>query len=475
MFNGHGFVSAGVCVAACLIGAGAVFAASGVERGGAAAESSTAQPDPRIDPRIDPQIDPRLESMKHELDELQRQVRSVRERQEHGWLDDRRAEEVKTLIREVLSDADTRASLLSQELTCYYDNGFILRDNDTFLLKICSYMQFRYISNTAPQADDDEEGGFQMRRLALMFSGYIGSPRVSYMLMPTFSRSTGEARFEYAFVGYKIDDTWDLLAGQIKAPFQREWLTSARLQPMVERSYVDALFTSLYVQGIQATRHTDDTRLLLAVHNGTWGWNTEFTDDRTDYALGVRGEWKVFGDWKQFQDTVGWAGNHGLLLGSAVEFDRGETGGGTQAPDILKYTGDVSLEGDGWNLFAAFTARHIESNGSPGILDAEQWGAVLQGGIFIIPDKVDLYARYEWVDVDGVAFKQSTGVTTATTNDVAQLITLGTNYYLRGHETKLSFDIVHAFDGLPVTDTGSGLRASDGPSTTVRSQVMVSF
>jgi hypothetical protein len=35
--------------------------------------------------------------------------------------------------------------------------------------------------------------------------------------------------------------------------------------------------------------------------------------------------------------------------------------------------------------------------------------------------------------------------------------------------------VVHAFDGLPNNDTGTGLRASDGPSTTLRSHVMISF
>ncbi len=419
--------------------------------------------------------DLRLNTMQLELDDLQRQIREVQSLKNQSWLNERRGEEVKALIREVLSDADTRAALLSEEFTCYYDNGFIIRDADTFLLKICSYTQFRYLNNNAPAAADDEEGGFQTRRLALMFSGYIGSPRVSYMIMPTFSRSTGVARFEYAFIKYKVDDIWEVMAGQFKAPFGREWLTSARLQPMVERSYVNSLFTSLYVQGVQATRQGEDTRLRLSLHNGTWGWNTNFDADRTDYAVGVRGDWKIFGNWKQFKDTVGWAGDDGLLLGGALQFDRGETGNGTMTPDILKYTCDISREGDGWNLFAAFTGRQIESNDSPSIIDADQWGAVLQGGIFIIPDKVDLYARYEWVDSDGVAFKQSTGVTTATDDDVAQLITLGTNVFLRGHNTKLSFDVVHAFNGLPHTDTGAGLRASGGPSTTLRSQVQISF
>lgn len=419
--------------------------------------------------------DPRISAMQQELDELQRQVREVKAQSEAGWLTERRAEEVKGLIREVLADADARTSLLTEEFNCYYDGGFVFKDQDTFLLKVCGYMQFRYLYNNAPGLDDDDEGGFQTRRLALMLSGYIGSPRVSYMLMPTVSRSTGATRFEYAFIKYKLDDQWEVMAGQIKAPFTREWLTSARLQPMIERSYVNAQFTSLYVQGVQATRLDDHTRLRLAVHNGTWGWNTEFDADRTDYALGARGEWKVFGDWKQFKDTVGWSGDHGLLLGSAVQFDRGETGGGTAAPDIFKYTSDISLEGDGWNLFGTFIGRHIESNGSASILEADQWGAFIQGGVFIVPDKVDLYARYEWIDSDGVAFKQSTGVTTATDNDVAQLITVGTNWFLRGHNTKLSFDVIHALNGLPRTDTSTGLRASDDPSTTVRSQVMISF
>ncbi len=422
-----------------------------------------------------PDSDPRLIAMQEELDALQAEIRAVRARQAQPWLDSRRSEEVKSLIREVLADADIRAALLGEGLFCDYDHGFIIRDNDHFLLKINSYLQLRYISNTATHNDDDEVSGFQTRRAAVMFSGYIGSPKIKFVMLPTVSRSSGSMRIELAYVGYTIDDNWQVIAGQIKAPFHREWLTSARLQPMVERSYVNSLFTSLYVQGVELIRKTDDTCLRLALHDGTWSWNTDFNADRTDYALVVRGEWKVYGDWKQFSDTVGWAGDHGLLLGAAYEFDRGETGGGTQTPDLHKFTADVSLEGDGWNLYAACSGRNIESNGSPGILEADQWGALLQGGVFLVPDKLDLYARYEWIDVDGVAFKQSTGVTTATTDDIARLLTVGMNYFLRGHQTKITVDVVHAFDGLPMTDTSTGMIASDGPSTILRGQTMISF
>jgi len=471
MFKPCCFVWAGVLLTACLIGNHGVSAASGVEPGTAVGEATTAAADPGV--AVD--VDPRLGAMQRELDELQQQVRAVRDQQANGWLDGRRAEEVRSLIREVLSDADTRASMLSQDVAGYYDSGFVLRGGDTFLLKVNSYIHFRYLNNNTPGADDDEEGGFQSRDVALLFSGYIGSPRITYLLMPSSKRSDGTGQFEYAYFGYAIDDTWSLLAGQFKAPLQREWLVSGKLQAMLERSYVNSLFSSLYVQGVQATRLDGDTRLLLAVHDGTWSWGTDFADDRTDYALGVRGEWKAAGDWKQFSDTLGWSGDHGVLIGVGYEFDRGETGGGTDTADLHKFTADIGVEGDGWNLFASCSTRRIDANGSPGILQADQWGALIQGGVFIIPDKVDVYARYEWVDADGVAFKPSTGVTTATDNDVAQLVTVGTNYFLRGHDTKLTLDVVYAFDGLPVSDTANALRAGDGPSTTVRGQVTLGF
>ncbi|MEZ6192825.1 MAG: porin [Phycisphaerales bacterium] len=413
--------------------------------------------------------------MEREIQDLRLQLQAVREQQDRGLLDERRAEEVRSLIREVLSDADTRVTLLSQDVSATYDGGFVIRGEDTFLLKLNSYIHFRYLNNNAPELDDDEEGGFQSRDVALMLSGYIGSPRVSYMLMPTFKRGDGSGQVELAYVGYAIDDTWSILAGQFKAPLQREWLVSGKMQSLLERSYVNSLFSSLYVQGVQVTRQGGDTRLLLTMHDGTWSWQTDYDADRTDYALGARGEWKVFGDWKQFNDTLGWSGDHGMLIGAAYEFDRGETGGDTDTADLHKFSADIGLEGDGWNLFASCSTRRIDANGSPGILEADQWGALIQGGFFIVPDKVDVYARYEWLDVDGVAFKSSTGTTTATGNDVAQLVTVGTNYFLNGHNTKLSFDVVHAFDGLPVSDTCTAQRASDGPSTTLRGQVQVAF
>lgn len=414
--------------------------------------------------------------MQLELDELRNQVREVSSQQESDWLTERRAEEVKGLILEVLADAETRATFAEDGLNAGYNGGFFITDGDQFQLKLNGYSQFRYLANSAGDKADDDDSGFQTRRLGTMASGYIGQPRLSYLLLVTYSRSTGSSTVEMAKVGYKFDDLWSIQAGQFKSPFHREWLTSCRKMQAVERSYINFLFTSLYTQGVEVTRKNDDTRLILAVTDGSFGWNTDFDADRTDYSVNARGEWKVMGDWSQFGDTHGWSQDEtGLLLGSAIQYDQGERGGATAFPDVLKYTFDAGLEGSGWNLFTVFTRQHVENNGSGSLADADQWGFLVQGGLFIIPDKFDVFVRAEWADLDGVYFKQSAGTTTATTVDDPELLTAGFNYYLRGNAVKFTVDVVHAPKGLPARDSGAGLRASENDQTAVRAQATVSF
>jgi len=392
-------------------------------------------------------VDPRLQAMQQELAELQARVAGVQARQDAGWLDERRAEEVRGLIHEVLADADTRAALLDETLECTYDHGFVIRDNGQFLLKICSYAQFRYLFSHTPDAIDDDEAGFQTRRLALMFTGHIGSPKITYFLMPAVNRADGSMRAELMFLKYQIDDAWSVTAGQIKAPFGKEWQTSARVLPLLERSAIHSLFTSLYVQGVKLTHQGDHTRLALTAHNGSFGWNRDFDRDNTDFAVGARGEWKLAGDWKQLKDPHGWAGDpFAMLLGAAVQYDKGETGSGTVTPDIFKYTADVSLESDGWHFLGVYTARHIESNDSPGLLDADQQGVMIQGGVFLVPDKTDVYARYEWFDLEGVEYAPSTASTSMGSRNEIEQLTVGSNTFFHGHATKFSYDVVYRFE-----------------------------
>lgn len=69
----------------------------------------------------------KITDMQSQIDALRAELRQVKADQGDNWLNDRRAEEVKSLIKEVLSDADTRASLLNDGAVAGFDgkNFFI--------------------------------------------------------------------------------------------------------------------------------------------------------------------------------------------------------------------------------------------------------------------------------------------------------------------------------------------------------------
>ena len=73
----------------------------------------------------------RSSSMSTELSELQEELAPIRSAQGEAWLNDRRAEEVKALVRDVLGDAGSRASLAGMGLTAGHDGKkFFLRDGE---------------------------------------------------------------------------------------------------------------------------------------------------------------------------------------------------------------------------------------------------------------------------------------------------------------------------------------------------------
>ena len=58
-----------------------------------------------------------------QIQALQQRVQELEGRGEVNWLNERKSEEVKALVREVLADADTRASLLSSGLNAGWEES----------------------------------------------------------------------------------------------------------------------------------------------------------------------------------------------------------------------------------------------------------------------------------------------------------------------------------------------------------------
>ena len=242
---------------------------------------------------------PSQAAMQSELATLKARLADLEAKQNDTWLNERRAEEVKSLVREVLSDADTRASLMADGVSAGHDGKrfFLASADGSFLLRAGAHVQFRYIYNSRNlegTATDENEFGFQLRRVKLYFNGHIGSPRILYGIGLQADKNTEEVLIDHAWFGYKLMDGVMIFGGESKAPFLREETTSSKYQLAVERSLVNEFFTGGRIQGIWVNIEMDDhTKLAIAISDGAnsgeaGSVSKDFYLDTTDFAMGAR-------------------------------------------------------------------------------------------------------------------------------------------------------------------------------------------
>ena len=446
--------------------------------------------------------------LEKEVAALRAEVAAMKAREDQSWLNQRRAEEVKALIQEVLSDAETRASLAEGGLTAGWNKNFFLAsENGNFLLKVSGQSQTRYIHNIADQGEDadENEGGFQQRRTKLTFDGHILDPKFKYEITGAFHRGP-DNRFELetARFDYEFADGWTITAGTYKIPFTIEELMSSKRVQAVERSFVHDYFTLDFTQGAHVGWSVDRFKFTAGLHDGSYSRGTEFNGDATEFALAGRGEVLLAGDWSHFSDYQAWSDQpFGLVLGAAIDYERGEHGKGPgiaangNFPDVIKWTADVRAKLHPVNLFVAYIGQEIRDNDltelsdAHSIRDATQHGIVVQAGLFMIPDKWDVFGRFEYIDFDGAFYGGGVGSSAGAAlsgaanaaareilagDDSLSILTLGTNYYFSKHNAKLTFDAVWFLDPMPVNNLGAGMvQSAEDDQLVLRGQFQFLF
>ncbi|MHC5028976.1 MAG: hypothetical protein ACYTGR_19680, partial [Planctomycetota bacterium] len=145
----------------------------------------------------------------------------------------------------------------------------------------------------------------------------------------------------------------------------------------------------------------------------------------------ARYEHLIAGSWDQFQDFTSPPGDEfGMLFGVAGLAQRDESNGaGSFSRNETTWyalTSDLSIEWGGANAFASAIYHYIDTPN----LNVNVWGVVVQGGVYMTP-KVELFARWEyaWYDVNGAEFPD------------LNLFTVGGNWYIDGHDVKVSADV----------------------------------
>jgi len=413
----------------------------------------------------DPGSDRRVAELEQKVLRLETQLLRYRDELDETWLNQRRAEQVKALVREVLADADTRASLLNNGMTAGYTNGFFLASDDNrFRLNIAGRTQVHYyFTHRDDSGADDSVGGFEVARTRLLFTGHIGDPSLTFAMMPGFS-SSGTAQLLDAYITkHFFDSGMKISAGQFKLPFYKEFLISETRQQFVDRTLVSAAFGGGYTQGVLIQWEQDALRLAFSVNDGAGGMNTNFTVDATDFAMTGRLDILLYGEWKCCSEFEGWHSSEPTgSLGMAVHYQKGERGTTAPDTDVFRWTADASFQMEGANIFMAIVGSHLSGSTS-----ADQLGAMIQVGVFIT-DQVELLARYEWGDLD-----------TSGTPDLS-IVTVGVAWYINKHALKFTTDVgfglnsVHAF----WANTAAGWLADgvgqDG-QIVLRSQVQLLF
>ena len=431
------------------------------------------------------------ESLRAEIDALRAQV--ARLSADENWLTDQRSQEIRSLVQDVLADADTRASLLQSGMTAGYDDGFVLGSTDgNFSLKMNGVIQFRFVFNNqdngpgfapgyldipeiydtldafyeAATADgiteaelaviqdeaelylsqfmatpDDNRWGFENTRTRLIFSGNVVSPAWTYFIQGDFDRTGGGFGLLDAYIGHDCGSGWTAMMGQFKAPVLREELVWSWDQLAVERSVVGQFFAAGRVQGIAANYKGDQFQVTFSYNDGAASANTPALGYDTEWAFSGRGEVLLAGNWDQFTDFTSWQGEEfGAMVGFAGHYESAEYG--TSADNELQTflgTIDASLEFGGANLFGALMYRNLDDDG---FIELDQYGVVIQGGFFLNEDW-ELFGRYEWADLD-------IGV------DDTSIFTIGLTRYWAGNGLKWTTDIGYGLNpvAFPAGNTG---------------------
>lgn len=338
-------------------------------------------------------------------------------------------------------------------------------------LKVSGQFQFRYLINNrddVPGGGEDTAVGFQTRRTKIGVSGDVDE-EWSYKVQGAFSRSSGLFELEDAYVNYDVGDGWSVQAGQFKFGVLREELVSSSKQLAAERSVANEVFNQGRSQGIQGTYATENYKVYLGFNDGLQAVNSDFTSmAEADYGFNGRFEYMWAGQWDQFDDFTSWRGSEFAgMAGGAVHFQDGDGTFNTADIQILVLTGDVSLEGNGWNAYGAIIYA-MTDNGATGV-DSSDFGFVAQGGYFL-NDQWEIFGRYDGIVVDELAPEDF------------HTLTFGVNHYLtpESHSGKFTGDVVIFLDqqdmSLAAASTGIPLLASGSDSqVSVRLQFQLLF
>lgn len=359
-----------------------------------------------------------------EIAQLKAEVAQLKAQNGDKWLTEERAAEIKSLVKDVLADSETRSSLQGTGATAGYNNGFFISSADgNYKLNVSVLAQARFTWNyqqgknigTVPAgsltgartASGTGNGvstwAFENRRTSFGFSGNVVDPSFTYAVRLAYNSAidpytpTANAMvLQEAWINKDLGNGVGLKIGQFKSPFMAESLRADGAQLTSERSVVDYYFSGGFTQGIMLSYSQDMFRAMGSYNNGPRAQNGNWaTGSNNSISLAGRFEYKVMGSWSQFDtESSSKSDESGLMVGAAIQYynNRGASAGtasggylpvvsspiygGSVATSLglfdfistgaINWTADASFKSGGMSANVAFVGAHYGTADSTG-------------------------------------------------------------------------------------------------------------
>jgi hypothetical protein len=373
-----------------------------------------------------------------------------------------------------------------------YDGGFVIANHGLdsvsatdfpFFLRVNSWVQLRHTWFDSGEHQEDLNL-FSIERLRLSLGGHAYSPHLRYFFQfDGNSDQASEAIFLDYFVSYDLG--CDLLgctagkvgvkAGKWKVPFSRSREESGRRLQFNERTTANLFFDLNRSIGVglfgELDAWTAPVRWELAIFNGfQTGAETNIRDAGLDqnFAWSARMSTDLLGEFGgDGEPDLSWHAEPALRFGCGFaatrvdaigtnEFaqprviDSGErladllnaSGADVSAYDAGLYTVDAHGKFRGCSVIAEYYWRCVGNFRGGDISGLSDHGFNLQIGQFVVPEKLELLAR--WSRIAGNS--GTLGLMRQSTDELG----LGVAWYLKGHNAKLVLD-ASRMNGMPVS------------------------
>jgi hypothetical protein len=328
-------------------------------------------------------------------------------------LSDRRAEETRQLVHDVLADADSRASMQG--------NGSPVTVN------VHGFAQTRYSYNSG--AELEATRGFNLPVARLIFSGDIYN--FGYKISGQWSDSTNDFELKDAY-GTTDFAGLDFKFGQFKAPFMKEFLVDRQDTLAIDRSIVAYTFGQGWSQGVEFGKDFGALNLRGSYTDGFDSANGAGVQN--GYALTARADYDVTSWWN---------------LGAAISWnDLVDT-------NYTTYTVDTGVKVVGLDLTAAYTGVNRDAG--------NDWATTFTAA-YDVTDSLQTYLAYEYGVLEGV-------------DENLSIATVGVNYAVNPNvkwSTDVGYSFNGVDSGWNLADTGWNTSSTSGEYL-VRTQLQIQF